>query len=282
MIWLDKSKAVPIHEETVWNTLSFTRGLPKNSDRWTAKFRLGPFALDARDGQFLENLLTEQFRRSEIYPLEEPRRQIKAIHSIPPRASDTDYLIVEGDVEEQSLPISANERHELTEIQAIIAEIGSKMGMQIWVPRNNRAGILKTWSGEEQSMLKELPQLNFPTQALRIIEQIDVLWIRDNSIVRAFEVEHTTAIYSGLLRMTDLIASVRNLNIKLHIVAPFSKRKKVFKEILRPTFQKLLIPPLAKQCTYISYENLRELADNKALSYLRDHVLDDKYAEEAE
>jgi hypothetical protein len=38
--------------------------------------------------------------------------------------------------------------------------------------------------------------------------------------VRAFEVEHTTAIYSGLLRMADLLSLVPNMDIKLHIVAP--------------------------------------------------------------
>jgi hypothetical protein len=38
------------------------------------------------------------------------------------------------------------------------------------------------------------------------IERIDVLWLKGRSIKRAFEVEHTTSIYSGILRMADLLA----------------------------------------------------------------------------
>ena len=38
------------------------------------------------------------------------------------------------------------------------------------------------------------------------IELIDVLWLDGNAIVAAFEIESTTSIYSGLLRMSDLLA----------------------------------------------------------------------------
>ena len=41
---------------------------------------------------------------------------------------------------------------------------------------------------------------------------------------RAFEVEHTTAIYSGLLRMADLLALQLNMQIRLHLVAPEERR----------------------------------------------------------
>jgi hypothetical protein len=36
-------------------------------------------------------------------------------------------------------------------------------------------------------------------------EQIEVLWLKGRAIQRAFEVEHTTSIYSGILRMADLL-----------------------------------------------------------------------------
>lgn len=54
------------------------------------------------------------------------------------------------------------------------------------------------------------------------------------SIARAFEGEHTTAMYSGILRMADLLTPQPNMDIKLHIVAPVSKRDSVFQEIRRP------------------------------------------------
>ena len=78
-------------------------------------------------------------------------------------------------------------------------------------------------------------------------------WLRGRSIVRAFEVEHTTAVYSGILRMADLLALQPNMDIKLHIVAPTARREKVFEEITRPVFSLLEKGPLADSCTYLSH-----------------------------
>ena len=66
---------------------------------------------------------------------------------------------------------------------------------------------------------------------MRTIEQIDVLWLKRAEIVRAFEVEHTTSIYSGILRMADLLAMQPNITIKLHIVAPASRREKFSRKL---------------------------------------------------
>lgn len=54
-----------------------------------------------------------------------------------------------------------------------------------------------------------------------------MLWLRKNSIAAAFEVECTTAVYSGLLRMSDLLALQPDLDIKLYLVAPDERRGKV-------------------------------------------------------
>jgi hypothetical protein len=107
-----------------------------------------------------------------------------------------------------------------------------------------------------------------------------VLWLKGRAIQRAFEVEHTTSIYSGILRMADLLALQPNMDIRLHIVAPYARREKVFTEI-RPVFSLLDRGPLADSCTYISYESLRELAGEKLLAHLSDSVLEE-VAEEAE
>ena len=107
----------------------------------------------------------------------------------------------------------------------------------------------------------------------KTIEQIDVLWIKGRSIVRAFEVEHTTSIYSGLLRMADLLAMQPNLKIRLHIVAAVSRRGKVFREIQRPVFTRMEGGPLSETCTYISYDSVADLRGQKNLAYLSDQVL---------
>ncbi|HEV2437676.1 MAG TPA: response regulator transcription factor [Verrucomicrobiae bacterium] len=91
----------------------------------------------------------------------------------------------------------------------------------------------------------------------RTIELIDVLWLKGNSIVAAFEVECTTSVYSGLLRMSDLLALQPNLEINLFLVAPDERREKVKQEILRPTFS-LKEKPLAAICGFLSFGKLTE------------------------
>jgi hypothetical protein len=56
-------------------------------------------------------------------------------------------------------------------------------------------------------------------------------------------VEHTTAIYSGLLRMSDLVSMQPNIKLDLFMVAPDDRREKVNCEINRPTFARLNPPP---------------------------------------
>lgn len=150
---------------------------------------------------------------------------------------------------------AATTRH--TEIQHMLLSLGSDMAYDVWVARNDRS---KRWNGqmlgEMPAMLNELPtQFNEATN--RTIELIDVLWLRGNSIVAAFEVECTTAIYSGLLRMSDLLALQPNLEINLFLVAPDERRDKVEQEILRPTFS-LREKPLVKTCGFIGFSTLVE------------------------
>ncbi len=69
-------------------------------------------------------------------------------------------------------------------------------------------------------------------------------------MARAYEVEHTTAIYSGLLRMADLLALQPNMQIRLHIVAPEERREKVLGEIKRPVFSRAGHRPRAAVCLW--------------------------------
>jgi hypothetical protein len=140
-------------------------------------------------------------------------------------------------------------------IQYRLLTLGSEMGLDVWVARNDRSKVYERKTlGSLPQMVQELPaQFNDATQ--RTIELIDVLWLKGNSIIAAFEVESTTSIYSGLLRMSDLLALQPNLNIKLYLVAGDERRNKVKQEILRPTFE-LNAKPLSKVCGFISIANL--------------------------
>jgi len=144
-----------------------------------------------------------------------------------------------------------------TEMQYHLMILGAEMGLDSWVARNDRS---RKWNGtalgDLPGVIQELPtQFNEATN--RTIELIDVLWLKGNSIMAAFEVECTTSIYSGLLRMSDLLALQPNLEINLFLVAPDERRDKVKQEILRPTFS-LREKPLAEICGFLSFEKLTE------------------------
>ena len=187
----------------------------------------------------------------------------------------------EEEQEEQDVETKiGDEVRESMQIQGLIAQIGTSMGFRIWLPKADRSRVLKVWTPEPGELLDELP-LGYDSTTTETIAQIDVLWLRQRSIVRAFEVEHTTSVYSGLLRMADLVALQPNINVKLHIVAPAEKREKVLKEIRRPVFSLLEGRALAEMCTYLSYDQVKEIGAIKHLIHMSDKVIDE-YEETAE
>lgn len=183
------------------------------------------------------------------------------------------------DVEEEDESDKESVRESM-QIQALIAKIGTLMGYSIWLPKADRGRVLKAWKAEPGELLDNLP-LGYDSTTMKTVEQIDVIWLRKRSIVRAFEVEHTTSVYSGLLRMADLVALQPDINIKLHIVAPAEKRDKVLQEIRRPVFSLLEGRALSEMCTYLSYDNIKDIAELKHLEHLSDKVIED-YEEAAE
>ncbi len=83
---------------------------------------------------------------------------------------------------------------------------------------------------------------------------IDVIWLGKNkSIKAAFEIECTTSIYSGLLRMTDLMELHGSLNFSFYIVIPEARVKEVKQQLSRPTFKAI---ELDKKCKWIIIEEL--------------------------
>ncbi len=144
-----------------------------------------------------------------------------------------------------------------TEVQWLLLKLGSDMGLDVWVARNDRHREANGHKFDSLPRLKKDLPLQFDEVTNRTIELIDVLWLRGNAIIAAFEIESTTSIYSGLLRMSDLITMQPNLNIPLYIVAPDERRDKVISEVNRPTFSRRT-PPLNRICSYISFSALRQ------------------------
>lgn len=279
IVWLPKEKSIPIHDDRVWNRLSFTRNVDKGSSAWTGLIRSSLNLLNEDDGRFLEELIAAQVNGDEVFEIDE-REYAKHLKHKVRRPEGEVSVSIPQDLEREEEAIPRTEVRESIKIQALLAKIGAQMGLKIWLPRNDRTSVLLEWEADQDDLLESLP-LNYDETTIKTIEQIDVLWLRRRAIVRAFEVEHTTSIYSGILRMADLLALQPNMNIKLHIVAPYARRDKVFQEIQRPVFSLLDEAPLSERCTFLSYDSIHEISGLRHVEYLADSVLDE-YAEEAE
>jgi hypothetical protein len=279
-------EAIPIDAEGLWEGLSLTKHIKKRIAGWAqhANLRASLRQIDDADAELLMTAIRRQADVRKLYPLT-PTERYRVGSKKLIRTTDRDVIVaVPDEIDEREkndgdfAPEDARESHYM---QATLAMIGANMGFRIWIPKADRERVKACLAGNiDEALLEKLP-LNYDDTTLRTIQQIDVIWLQDRSMARAFEVEHTTAIYSGLLRMADLLALQPNMNIQLHIVAPTEKREKVLREIARPVFSLLGQGPLYESCTYLSYDAVKEISSIKHLSHMSDSILDE-YQESAE
>lgn len=131
--------------------------------------------------------------------------------------------------------ISENNDH--SEMQYHLAKVGLSLGYHVWIAKNDHN---REWNNRKLGgfPLYQPKLINVPQQVRDTILLIDVLWIdQDDQIVCAFEVEKSTSIFSGILRLYDLSLSMNNLESKLYLVAPDKREKEIKAQLLRPSFQ---------------------------------------------
>ena len=266
IMMIDPEKGLPMDQLN--GRVSFFSG-PKDAGKFKGFLRGSPALFEHReDGELLIGLLKEAEHNPVVRPIDQRKLLRKPFYRTKGKVGDDkkEVLVSIPETEESNLelkpletvkPESPPSIRDHTKIQFQLLTLGAEMGLDVWVARNDRSSSYQgRILGALPHMSQELPtQFNAATQ--RTIELIDVLWLKGNSIVSAFEVESTTSIYSGLLRMSDLLALQPNLDINLYLVAPDERRDKVEQEILRPTFQ-LRPKPLHKICGYLSFSKLIE------------------------
>lgn len=164
-----------------------------------------------------------------------------------------------GDVDtEEAVEDTGNEAvREHTEIQWYLIQLGLKHGYDVYVARNDQN---LTYRGERlgEDCVDSLNLTGFSDAAMRLIEYVDVIWLNGDYIEKLFEVESTTSIYSGSLRMTDFAVKVPNLAVDMHIVAPDTDEAEVRRQIDRPTFQHVMDPAHHCSLQYLSFSTVRE------------------------
>jgi predicted RNA-binding protein len=224
IVALTPETAIPVLE--MRDRLSFFQDL-KSPNAWTGQFRGSPALWKDSDGEYVVKALLEARDNPVIKPVDQ--RKLK-YRPKPLKAKIGSVTVPETD-ESNSELVTIKEPKDHTEIQWLLLKLGSDMGFHVWVARNDRGKEYRGKKFSDMNKLKKSLPLQFDEATNRTIELIDVLWLQGNAIVAAFEIESTTSIYSGLLRMSDLIAMQPNLNIPLYLVAPDERREKVMTEV---------------------------------------------------
>lgn len=283
IVVLEPECAVPIRSPDVWNSLSITKQYPADYPYWTGFFRLSLNSINQEDGRFLAELLVNQQAERKTFPLsDKDKREISGATMLRTPDRQVEVEVPDDEVDLPDLDETATSTRQLSlRLQAKVAQIGAEMGFRIWVPKPDKVRVQEQIPEALRSAFLDQLPLNYDDTTIRTIENIDVLWLKNRSMARAFEIEHTTAINSGLLRMADLLALQPNMDIHLHIVAPEERREQVMKEIRRPVFSFLEKGPLYEQCSYLSYESIELLADTPNLRHINDSIIDE-YEETAE
>lgn len=162
------------------------------------------------------------------------------------QAKDRGTVGEEDEIEERL----GDYRHHL-QIQYKIAEWGIENGYRVHVAINDRGKIREKLG----KVLSDIPRFH-SDRVLEIAERIDVLFFdkERDVLTHAFEVEHTSTMYSGLLRLNDIAETCHRGTTKFYIISDKSKRDKFNHELERPSFQLLR----KDKCEFVSYEELEE------------------------
>ncbi|MBI5131550.1 MAG: type II restriction endonuclease [Rhodopseudomonas palustris] len=124
-----------------------------------------------------------------------------------------------------------------TEMQGLLRDIGLGLGYDVWIAANDRN---RAYGGGRLSDGCTGDLRPFDGSAgIDAVRLIDVLWLgkRDGAIHAAFEVEHSTSIYSGIVRMLDLaLGPCGNLLKGIFLVAPDARESEVRAQMARPAF----------------------------------------------
>ncbi|MBI3430031.1 MAG: hypothetical protein HY050_08285 [Actinobacteria bacterium] len=139
-----------------------------------------------------------------------------------------------------------------SEMQYHLLKIGKALGYNVAVASNDKS---KSYRNSPFSSFELSKISGDKSKELTTIGLIDVLWLNKdtNKVIAGFEVEKSTSIYSGILRLSDLFLSAFQNEVDLYIVAPDSREKEVTFQLKRPSIKSNGI-----YLRYILFSDLRQ------------------------
>ncbi len=144
-----------------------------------------------------------------------------------------------------------------TEMQYHLLKIGNTLGYDVIAASNDRS---RSHCGNSFSFisLQQFPEINLDKETLNTVKLIDVLWFQKgtNNVIAAFEVEKSTSIYSGILRLTDLSYSIADGDEVFYLIVPDKREKDVCMQLCRPAVKQNNVV-----IKYILFSELRNHCD---------------------
>ncbi|SHF63930.1 type II restriction enzyme [Flavobacterium fontis] len=160
-----------------------------------------------------------------------------------------------------------------SEMQYHLLKIGASLGFDVTPASNDKS---KAFNAQSFSFISinKFPELPCDKDTQNTIKLIDVLWFEKgtNNIIGAFEVEKSTSIYSGILRLSDLYFSISDGDEVFYIIIPDSREKDVIQQLNRPAIKNSKM-----NIRYILFSELRANCD-AICKFGTDHSIMEKIA----
>lgn len=196
-------------------------------------------AQPARDGQYKVQL-TNRANTLELYVARQGRFNVEGY---------VGFETLERSLEAQKLREATALSH--SQVQTLLAGIGHAKRYEVFVPESDIGKL--DWSLTEDFPLRHHIPEGFD-QVGSILREIDVVWIANgrDKIEGLYEVEHSTPVYSGLLRFNDILLTDPKVT-QFSIVSNDVRRELFSRQLFRPTFKK---SGLSELCSFLEYSNV--------------------------
>ena len=196
-------------------------------------------AQTASDGQYKVQLRFQGDIR-ELYIARQGRFNVEGYVGLEPLARSLDTKLLR-----QARDLSHSQ------VQTLLASIGHIKRYDVYVPDSDVGKL--DWTIAERFSLRTGIPAGFE-QVRDILSEIDVIWVTGgrDGIEGLFEVEHSTPVYSGLLRFNDILLTDPNVS-RFSIVANDVRRALFARQLFRPTFRK---SGLAELASFLEYSNV--------------------------
>ena len=173
--------------------------------------------------------------------------------------SEAERIKLEKNIVKRQKQIQEEKKEEKLhdEMQYHLLKIGISLGFDVTPASNDKS---KSFGGQSFSFISmnTFPELPCNKETQTTIKLIDVLWFEKgtNNIIGAFEVEKSTSIYSGILRLSDLYFSISDGDEVFYIIIPNNREKEVVHQLNRPVIKNSKI-----HIKYILFSELRTHCD---------------------